>query len=161
MAGVLKIANVFSREAREPMRPSVAVKGERMVHCSPAHISIVDLAAQTITSVDPQKMTYSVMILDELKQLMEQMQQKMQRGRSESQAKIDFKVSAAPTGQIKQIAGYDAKEFKIEMQGTDQQSGQQGALAATAVRSDGAILRRRFGLRNAAGNDHRKAATSL
>jgi hypothetical protein len=54
---------------------------------------------------------------------MQQMQQKMQRGRSESQAQIDFKVSAAPTGQIKQIAGYDAKEIlvKMEVQGTGQQ----------------------------------------
>jgi hypothetical protein len=36
-----------------------------MVHRSPTHISIVDLAAQTITSVDPQKRTYSVMTFDD------------------------------------------------------------------------------------------------
>jgi hypothetical protein len=43
------------------MGASVAVKGDRMVHRSPTHISIVDLAAQTITSVDPQNGTHSVM----------------------------------------------------------------------------------------------------
>jgi hypothetical protein len=60
---------------------------------------------------------------------MEQMQQKMQRGRSESQAQMDFKVSAAPSGQIKQIAGYEAKEIlvKMEIQGT----GRQGAMTVT------------------------------
>ena len=40
---------------------------------------MIDLGSGTITSIDLQKKQYSVMTFDEMKQMMEQMSQKMQK----------------------------------------------------------------------------------
>src|SRR4051794_4173475 len=61
MAGMMKVAGVFSKAAREPIESTVAVKGNRMVHRSKLHASIIDLDSRTITDIDLQKKTYSVM----------------------------------------------------------------------------------------------------
>ena len=37
LAGMMKVAAVFSKQAREPMETSVSVKGDRMTHRSPTH----------------------------------------------------------------------------------------------------------------------------
>jgi hypothetical protein len=134
MAGLLKIAGVFSKQAREPMQSTVSVKGDRMVTRAATHISIIDLNSQTITSVDMQKKTWYVMTFEEMKQMMEQMQQNMQNSKKNGDdTQMKFKVSAKNTGNTKQVNGYDAKELvmKMEMEGTDQQSGQKGAMAIT------------------------------
>jgi len=130
MAGLMKVAGVFSKQAREPIQTSVAVKGDRMVHHTQTHASVIDLASQTITSIDMQKKTYSVMTFDEFKQMMEQMSQRMQKN---DKGEMNFKVSADSTGKTKQVAGFEAKEMvlKMEMEGTDQQSGQKGGMLIT------------------------------
>ncbi len=134
MAGLLKIAGVFSKQAREPMQSTVSVKGDRMVTRGASHMSVIDLNSQTITTVDMQKKSWYVMTFDEMKQMMEQMQQSMQNSRKNGDnTQMSFKVSAKSTGNAKQVNGYDAKEMilKMEMEGTDQQSGQKGAMVIT------------------------------
>lgn len=139
IASMLKIAGVFSKQAREPIQSTVSVKGDRMVSRTATHISIIDLKNQTITSVDMQRKSYSVMTFDQMRQMMEQMQQSMQNSKKNSDAnsgsntKMDFKVSATDPGNTKQVNGYDAKEMilKMEMQGTDQDSGQKGSMVIT------------------------------
>lgn len=128
MAGVMKFAGVFSKQAREPMQATVAVKGNRLAHRSAMHSSIIDLDKQTITEIDMQKKTYSVMTFEQMKQMLEEMSKKMHEQNSDGQ--MDLKVSANATGNTKQIAGYDAKEMlvKIEMQGTDNKTGQTGGM---------------------------------
>jgi hypothetical protein len=132
MAAAMKVAGVFSKAAREPMEGAVAVKGDRMVHRSNSHISIIDLGAKTITSIDPQKKTYSVMTFEEMKQALQQMQDKMSR-KQDKGADLKFKVSAKSPGTSRTINGFDTKEMVItmEMEGTDQQSGQTGAMIIT------------------------------
>jgi hypothetical protein len=131
MASAMKVAGVFSKQAREPIQTTIAVKGDRLVHRSPAHAQIIDLGSQTITSIDLQKKTYSTMTFQEFKQALEQAQQKMQQKGSAPDMK--FKVSANSTGATKAIGGFDAREtiIKMEMEGTDQQSGQSGAMVVT------------------------------
>ena len=133
MASMMKMVGVFSKQAREPIQSSVAVKGDLMVHRSNNHIQIVDLGAQTITSVDMQKKTYSVMTFEQMKQMLDQMSQKMQQQKDQGKGDVNWKVSANATGNSKQISGYDAKEMliKMEMEGTDQQSGQKGSMVIT------------------------------
>jgi hypothetical protein len=135
LAGMLKVAAVFSKQAREPQESTVSVKGDRMLHRSATHISIIDLRAETITSVDMQKKNYTVMTFEQMKQMMQQMQDKMQQQKTSkpdntNSADISFKVSANATGATKPINGVDTKEMVItlEMQGTDQQSGQTGTM---------------------------------
>lgn len=132
IASMMKVVGAFSKQAREPIESTVAVKGDRMVHRSQFRSTIIDLASQTITEVDLQKKTYTVMTFDEMRQMMDQMAQKMHQQQDSGQ-QMNFKVSANPTGNAKQIASYDTKEtvVKMEMQATDQQSGQQGAMVIT------------------------------
>jgi hypothetical protein len=128
MLSLLKIAGVFSKQAREPIKSTVAVKGDRMANRSATHASIIDLSSQTITNIDLQKKTYSVMTFDQMKQMLEQASQKMQKGNDKTE--VNWKVSAKATGNTRQISGFDAKEMLItmEMEGTDKESGQKGSM---------------------------------
>jgi hypothetical protein len=135
LMSAMKFAGVFSKQARqanEPIQTTVAVKGDRMVHRSSLHATVIDLASQTITSIDMQKKTYSVMTFDEMKQMLQQMSEKMNQNKNQGEMK--FSVSAQNTGKTKQIAGLEAKELvlKLTMAGTDQQSGQRGSMVITA-----------------------------
>ena len=131
MAGMLKVAGALSRQAREPMRSTVSVKGDRMAHASELRTQIIDLSKETITTVDFQKKTFSVMTFAQMKQMLEQMSQKMKENPN---ADVHFKVSANATGKTRQMSGLEAKEMllKMTMEGTDKQSGQQGAMVITS-----------------------------
>jgi hypothetical protein len=136
MVSAMKMVGVFSKQARqlgEPMQSTVSIKGDRMVHRSSTHTSIIDLGSQTITSIDPQKKTYSVMTFDELKQALAQMQQKMQQKKPD-QPEMKFNVAVDKTGKTKQINGFEANEMvlKMTMEGTDQKSGQKGSMVVTS-----------------------------
>jgi hypothetical protein len=130
MASAMRLAGVFSKQAREPIQATVAVKGDKMMHRSATHMSIIDLGSQTITTVDVQKKQYSVMTFDEMKQLLEQLAQKMKQN---DKPEMSFKVSSKATGKAKQIAGVDAREMilTMEMEATDKQSGQKGGMTVT------------------------------
>jgi hypothetical protein len=131
LAGMMKVAGVFSKQAREPMQSTVALKGNRLAHRGSMRASIIDLDSKTITEIDLQKKTYSVMTFEQMKQMLDDMAQKMHQQKPEAQ--MDLKVSAKATGNTKQVAGYDAKEMlvRIEMQGTDEKTGQTGAMVVT------------------------------
>src|SRR4051794_34164715 len=78
LVSAMKVAGVFSKQARqigEPTQSTVSVKGDRLVHRSKIHASVIDLASQTITSIDLEKKTYSVITFEEMKQALEQMAQ--------------------------------------------------------------------------------------
>jgi hypothetical protein len=111
----------------------VAVKGDKMLHRSQQQATVIDLAAQTVTTIDTQRKTYTVMTFEEFRQMMEQMSQKMQKSQDQG-GKMEFKVSAKDTGNTKEIAGYQTKELvlRMEMQATDQKSGQQGSMVISS-----------------------------
>jgi hypothetical protein len=128
MAGAMKVVGVFSKQAREPMEATVALKGNRLAHRSTMHGSIIDLDKHTITDIDMQKKQYSVMTFEEMKQAMEAAAAKMKDKNQD--AEMNFKVSADATGKRKQIAGLDAREvlIKMQMESTDKKSGQSGSM---------------------------------
>jgi hypothetical protein len=130
VAGMMKVAGVFSKQAREPIHSTIALQGDKMMHRSANNASIVDLGSQTITTVDFQKKTYTVMTFDEMKQMLDQMSQKMKQN---DKGEMQFKVSADNTGKTQQVAGFDAREMvlKMELEGTDKQSGQKGSMVIT------------------------------
>jgi hypothetical protein len=129
----MKVAGVFSKDAREPIVSTVSIKGDRMMRRSKDRIEVIDLASETMTSVDLQKKTYSVITFAQLRQMMEDAMKKME-GKNNSQADIKWKVSANSTGNTKNISGHDTKEMalKITMEATDQKSGQTGAMVVTS-----------------------------
>jgi len=131
MKSMLAVAGVFSKTLREPVVATISVKGDRMVHKTSSHASVIDLGSQTITSIDFQKKQFSVMTFEEMKQALDQMAQKMKQN---DKGEMSFKVSANATGKTKQAAGFDAKEMvmKMEMEGTDKESGQKGGMTVTS-----------------------------
>jgi hypothetical protein len=130
IASMMKVAGVFSKQAREPIQSTVSVKGDRMVHRTQNRASVIDLSNETITTIDLQKKTYSVMTFDEMKQALEQMQERMKKN---DQGQLNFKVEANSTGKTKQAAGFDCKEMilKMKMEGTDEKTGQKGGMVIT------------------------------
>ena len=137
VVAAMKVAGVFSKQARQaggPIESTIAVKGDKMVHRSAAHASVIDLGSQTITSIDLDKKTYSVMTFEQMKQMLQQMSDKMNQNKDQGKGEMKYKVSASSTGKAKQIAGLEAKEMvlKMTMEGTDKQSGQTGAMVVIA-----------------------------
>jgi hypothetical protein len=127
MAGMMKVAGVFSKTAREPMESNVAIKGNKMARRSSTHLNLIDLDSKTITEVDLQKKQYSVLTFEERRAAMDNMAKKMKK---DNNADMKLSVAADPTGRRKQFAGYDAKEIqmKITMDMTDQKSKQSGSM---------------------------------
>jgi hypothetical protein len=144
MAGMMKFAGAFSKQAREPLQSSVAVKGNRMFNGNKERATVIDLDKETITEINFQKKTYSVMTFAEMKQAMEQAMQRMKNApqqpqqqepqQQKSDVKTDFKLDIKETGQSKEIAGLQTKEviLTMQMEGTDQQSGNKGAMVVTS-----------------------------
>jgi carbon monoxide dehydrogenase subunit G len=133
MAGMMKFAGAFSKQAREPMVNTVAVKGDRMVHWSAHHASVIDIDKETITEINFDKKQYSVMTFAQMKQMMDEMSQKMKSSDAQK-ADVQFKVSVKDTGEKKQIAGFDTHEMLLtmEMEGADKESGNKGGMNMTA-----------------------------
>src|SRR5262249_42937439 len=126
---MIKFAGAFSKQVREPMVSSTAVKGNKMIHSSKDRTEIIDLDAETITGIDFAKKTYSVMTFAEMKEALERMSQQMQAKKGEAlkdnDVKTDLKMSVKATGATKEISGYNAKEMLMTMtiEGTDQKTG--------------------------------------
>ena len=134
MAGMMKFAGAFSKQAREPIVSTVAVQGNRMLHASQHHASIIDLDKETITDINFDKKQYSVMTFAQMKQMLEQMSQSMKSSPEAQKADVQFKVSAKDTGEKKTISGFDTHEMilTIEMEGTDQQTGNKGGMVTSS-----------------------------
>jgi hypothetical protein len=135
LAAMMKFAGTFSKAAREPMVSSVYVKGDRMAHIQARSAQIIDLKAETITQVDMDKKTYSVMTFEQMKQMLDEMSKKMADKKSENpNADVKFKVSIKDTGVKKVVNGMDAKEaiMTLTMESTDTKSGQKGDLSVVS-----------------------------
>ena len=141
LAGMMKLAGAFSKQAREPIVSHTYVKGHRLAHVSQHSSQITDVDKETVTNIDFDRRSYTVMTFEQMKQQFEQMSKDMQDKKAAQDAKTDkdvnlnMNVSAKNTGQTKDIAGLSAKELVLTMsvQGVDPQSGQTGSMD---IRSD-------------------------
>ncbi len=131
MAGMMKVAGVFSKKAREPIRCTVSVKGSRMLQACGEQIEITDLDAETFTEINLPKKTYSTVTFAEMKQAMEEAMKKVS---GEKQPEMEFKVSVNQTGQTREIAGFSTKEsiVTLEIETTDPESGKKSTMLVTA-----------------------------
>src|SRR6187402_3455735 len=77
MAGMMKFAGAFSKQAREPMRSTVMVKGDRMAMVNGDRVTIIDLNKETMTDVNTKDKTYSTITFADMKAAMAKMQEKM------------------------------------------------------------------------------------
>jgi hypothetical protein len=128
MMAMMKVAGAFSKQAREPIKTTHIIKGDKMATVSNNRVTVIDLASETITEIDMQKKQYSVMTFVEMKQMLDAMAEKTKSGGSDAEA--NFKVSVDTTGATRKINGYDAKQMiiKMEMEMKDKKSEQAGTM---------------------------------
>ena len=150
MVGMMKFAGAFSKDAKKAMEPitsTVVLKGNRMATINPSDTQIIDLDKETITNIDHQKKTYQVMTFQQMKQQMLEAERRAKEEQAKERAKqpppkaqdntpppeMKFNVNVRNTGNVKNVAGLQAKEaiLSMQMEAKDQQTGQKGALAIT------------------------------
>jgi hypothetical protein len=145
MLGLMKMAGAFSKQARQagdPIVSTVAIKGNRMAHINPDRTEIIDLDAETITTIDTVKRQYTVMTFEQMKQQiaaaaarMKEQQQKADATTPQQPSTTDvkFQIHVRNTGQAKDVSGLSTSEsiLTMNMDATDKNSGQTGSLAIT------------------------------
>ncbi len=130
MAGAMKVIGVFSKQATQPIKLIVMVKGDRMANVGAETVQVIDLGKETITDINLKNKTYSVMTFAQMVQAMDQMSQKAAAQPDGNKAEMNFKASVKETGQTKVIAGLNTREviLTLVMEGTDKQSGNKGSM---------------------------------
>jgi hypothetical protein len=128
LAGMIRMAGAFSRQAREPVRSTVAVKGNRMVHANEHQTQIVDLDSETFTSINHDRKTFSVMTFAEMSQAMQDAMANLKE-KNDAEVKVDLKE----TGNTKVIGGLDTREMVMtfDIQARDPKTGQTGSMQMT------------------------------
>ena len=123
-------------KALDPQTSQVYLKGSKLATVTQENISIIDLDAETMTSVDMNKKTFAVITFQEMAQALEaakaKMEAELKKQNRGQQADVDmsFSVKVNETGQRKRISGYDTKEMEMlmEMQVSGQQNPGVGAM---------------------------------
>ena len=143
---MMKTVGVFSSQARhagDPIVSTIYLKDNRLADVSPEQIQIIDLDRETITQIDVQKKTYTVMTFDQMKQAIEQARQKMKEQPAQQQpqaanpdaqnVQMSFDVKVRKTGAQKQVSGLDSSEaiLTMTMTATNTQTQQSGNMAIT------------------------------
>ena len=136
MASAMKMAGVVSKQAREPIASTVMVKGDRMATVSAHAAHIIDLKSETMTEVNFDKKTYSVVTFAQLTETMKRMDEQIKSEKGKPVQDLTFKVSVDKTGKKRTIAGSDTHEavVKIEMIGKDEKTGE--PVTAMVITSD-------------------------
>jgi hypothetical protein len=133
LMGAMKVVGVFSKQATQPIKTSVLVRGDQMATVSADSAQVTDLVKETITEINFKNKTYSVITFAQMAQAMEQMSKKAAEAQG-GKADVQFKASIKETGKTQQLAGLATREviLTLEMQGTDKESGSSGALTVTS-----------------------------
>jgi hypothetical protein len=136
LTGMLKMAGAFSSQAKQmeaPVTSTVMIHESRMVRSNPHTTEIIDLDAQTITFIDHDKRTYSMVTF-------QQMQQQMAKAASQAKgAKTDgsqmsFNAHISSNGATRQIDGQNAKEslLSVTMVANSSDNSTKAGMAATS-----------------------------
>ena len=101
--GLGKVVGILGgRAAREGVKSTVAVKGDRKITTTDVNGQIVDLAEEKIYELDVRKKTYTVMTFAELRRRMEEARKKGRGRRGEDEG--GSRPSAAP-GRARSTSG--------------------------------------------------------
>src|SRR5579883_210784 len=102
-----------------------------MVHKSPLETQIIDINKRTITTINTEKRTYSVMTFDQMKQAMEDASSKLQNSKQPGSPDVSIDANIQQTGQTRNIDGYDTREaiLTMSMTMTDPRTAQTGAMS--------------------------------
>ena len=110
---------IVGSRMKEPHTTAHYLQGNRMATVTKGSSTIWDLDAGTVTTVNTDKKTYSVMTFEQMRQMMEDSMKKMQEATGKGQKDVDFnwKVSVHDAGDEKSVAGFNAHHFILTMIG--------------------------------------------
>jgi hypothetical protein len=143
---MMKTVGVFSSQARhmgDPIVSTIYLKGNRLADVSPERIQIIDLDNETITQIDVEKKTYSVMTFEQMKQAIANARERMEKEAAKQQptaqkpdaqnVQMSFDVKVRKTGATKDVSGLNSSEaiLTMTMTATDAKTQQSGNLAMT------------------------------
>jgi len=126
-AGAMKMASIFSKDARQTTKgidATISVKHNKMRHeDSTGKVTIYDLDARKVIELDTKHKTYTEITFDEMKARLEEAKRKAaaerakQKGKTgdDPQVKITPKVKIAPGTETKKLLDYTAKEVKVRV----------------------------------------------
>jgi hypothetical protein len=116
---------------REPQTSTVMLKGNRLATVSAGDITVIDLDAQTMTTINLEKKTYAVITFEEFKRIVQAAQRKAAglRDGQDRPAQISFKAAVKESGQSGVVNGHPAREvlLRLEMEGRNQPQDQPAA----------------------------------
>jgi hypothetical protein len=129
LAGMMRVAGAFSKSARQPMKSTILLKGDRMATVSDSSIDVIDLGSETFTHIDLEKKQYSKATFAEMAKAMENMAARA-RNTKDTDATVNVTAEVKPTGDAKVISGMNAKRtlVVISLEGTDKKTGDSGAM---------------------------------
>ena len=121
---MVKMMASFSKQMSEPTVSTVLVKGDRMAHINSRTAVITDLKSGTLTTIDFQRQTYSVVTFAQMAAMINSV------GQQGGDQGANFKISVKQTGQTRQIGNFATTEavLTLEMGSADQQKGNQGPM---------------------------------
>jgi hypothetical protein len=137
MMGMAKMAGAFSSQAKqllEPVTSTVMIHGSRMVQSNPHMTEIIDLDNQTITTIEHDKRTYSVVTFQQMQQEMADAAAKAKGSQPGGTSQMTFDAHLSSTGATRQVDGETAKEtlLTITMIANTGDASGKGGMAATS-----------------------------
>jgi hypothetical protein len=149
MAGMMKLAGAFSKQAREPIVTTEYLKGHKMRRdSSDGHSTIIDLDGRQIIEIDHKKRAYSVMTFDQMRQRLEEAKAKMREEMAkqnkdnpqQANVKLTPKLSVTDGPGTRTVAGLPTHEVKVDlemlMEATDPNQPPQSGQVQTWLKSD-------------------------
>ncbi len=127
--GLMQKMSFLSKQLREPIRTTVSVKGDRMAMTVPGtSANVIDLSKETMTEINFQKKTYSVVTFAQMAEALKAMEAKMKSEKGDKQVDMQMKPSVKETGQTKDINGVSARQFivTIDFEGTNPETKERG-----------------------------------
>ena len=138
MAGAMKFAGKLGGGGLNNVESRVYLQGDKMARVEEHSTTIIDLSAETITTVDRKGKKYSVVTFEQMRQAMEQAQAKaeaeMAKARKKNpdaaDMKMTFDVKVEDPKRSATVSGYNAKEMILLITANvqDQQKGQSAAM---------------------------------
>lgn len=139
MMGMAKMAGAFSSQAKQALEPTtttVMIHGSRMVRSNSHSTDIIDLDAQTITTIDHDKRSYYVMTFQQMQQAMANAAAKAKGSQpaSTNGSQLTFDAHISSTGATRQLDGETAHEtlLTITMLANTGDPSAKGGMAATS-----------------------------
>ncbi len=121
LMGMVRVMGAFSKQMREPMKSTIAVKGDRMAMIMDQSAQVIDLSRETITEINHQKKQYSVVTFADWAAALQNMNSRIQNENGKEMKDLTIKAKVDQPGDTRNINGMTAKHaiLTMEFEGTN------------------------------------------